>query len=295
MHLMTRGQKIFRVFNYIFLILTCLTCLLPILHILAVSLSATHYVAAGMVNLVPRGFTLASYQFAIEGGRFIQAFWVSIQRVVLGVSITVFLLVTTAYPLSKSRQRFAARHFYMVFYVIVMIFQGGVVPFYILILNLGMMNSIWSLVLPGAVQVFSMIILMNFIRSLPLELEEAAMIDGAGHWKTLFLVYLPVLKPALAVVALFAFMRHWDAWWDGMMFMRNSNGWPLQTYLRHMINNFRDLMREGGGNHHHLVGMLNEQTGRAAQLFMSLIPTLIIYPFLQKHFTKGLVMGSVKG
>jgi len=136
---------------------------------------------------------------------------------------------------------------------------------------------------------------MNFIRSLPLELEEAAMIDGAGHWKALFLVYLPVLKPALAVVALFAFIRHWEAWWDGMMFMRNPSDWPLQTYLRHMMNNFRDLMRDGGGHHHHLIGMLNEQTGRAAQLFMSLVPTLIVYPFLQKHFTKGLVMGSVKG
>ena len=295
MHLMTRGQKIFRVFNYIILLLACLSCLLPILHILAISLSSPHYVAAGMVNLVPRGLTLSSYQFAMEGGRFTRAFWVSIQRVVLGVSITMFLLVTTAYPLSKSSQRFKGRHFYMAFYVIVMIFQGGVVPFYILILNLGMMDSMWSLVLPGSVQVFSMIILMNFIRSLPPELEEASMIDGAGHWKTLFLVYLPVLKPALAVVALFAFMRHWEAWWDGMMFMRNQNGWPLQTYLRHMMNNFRDLMREGGGHQHHLIGMLNEQTGRAAQLFMSLIPTLIIYPFLQKHFTKGLVMGSVKG
>jgi len=295
MHLMTRGQKIFRVFNYIILILACLTCLLPLLHILAVSLSSPHYVAAGMVNLIPRGLTLSAYQFAMEGGRFVQAFWVSIQRVVLGVSITMFLLVTTAYPLSKSAQRFGGRHFYMAFYVIVMIFQGGVVPFYILILNLGMMDSMWALVLPGSVQVFSMIILMNFIRSLPIELEEAAMIDGAGHWKTLLLVYLPVLKPALAVVALFAFMRHWEAWWDGMMFMRNQDSWPLQTYLRHMMNNFRDLIRDGGGHHHHLIGMLNEQTGRAAQLFMSLIPTLIVYPFLQKHFTKGLIMGSVKG
>ena len=295
MHLLTTGQKIFRVFNYIFLSVVSLICLLPIVHILAVSLSGHQYVAAGMVNFIPRGFTFVSYQFAMEGGRFTQAFLISIQRVIMGVSITMLLLITTAYPLSKSRQRFKARHFYMVFYVIVMIFQGGVVPFYILILNLGMLDSIWSLVLPGSVQVFSMVILMNFIRSLPKELEEAAMIDGAGHWKTLVLIYLPVLKPALAVVALFAFMRHWEAWWDGMMFMRNSSGWPLQTYLRFMINNFRDLIREGGGHHHHLIGLLNEQTGRAAQLFMSLIPTLIIYPFLQKHFTKGLVMGSVKG
>jgi len=295
MHLMTRGQKIFRIFNYFILIVVCLSCLLPILHILAVSLSSPEFVAGGMVNLIPRGLTLSSYQFAMEGGRFLSAFWVSIQRVIIGVSITMFLLVTTAYPLSKSRHRFKARHVYMVFYVIVMIFQGGVVPFYILILNLGLMDSMLALVLPGAVQVFSMVILMNFIRSLPMELEEAAMIDGAGHWKTLVLIYIPVLKPALAVVALFAFMRHWDAWWDGMMFMRSSSGWPLQTYLRFMINNFRDLMREGGGHYHHLTGLLNEQSGRAAQLFMSLIPTLIIYPFLQKHFTKGLVMGSVKG
>jgi putative aldouronate transport system permease protein len=248
-----------------------------------------------MVNLVPMGFTLAAYEFAIEGGRFLTAFWVSVQRVILGVGITMVLLITTAYPLSKSKQRFAARHIYMAFYVTIMIFQGGVIPFYILIRDLGMMDTMWSLVLPGSVQVFSMVILMNFIRSLPSELEEAAMIDGAGHWKTLVLVYLPVLKPALAVVALFAFVRHWNAWWDGMMFMNRAENWPLQTYLRHMINFFRDLMREGGGHAHHLIGQMNEQTGRSAQLFMSLVPTLIVYPFLQKHFTKGLIMGSVKG
>ena len=291
----TRSEKIFNVFNYIFVALVCLTCALPIIHTLAVSLSAPHYVAGGRVNLLPMGFTWEAYTFAFETGRFMRALWVSVQRSVLGVAINMFLMITVAYPLSKSSARFSARNLYMCFFALTMLFGGGMIPFYILIVNLGMLDTIWSLVVPGGLPVFSMLILMNFVRNLPGELEEAAMIDGAGYFKTLFMILLPVLKPALATVALFAFVFHWNEWFLGMIFMNDPSNYPLQTYLQTLITNFRELLRQAGTDHIQILGRLNEQTGRAAQLFLGMLPVLVVYPFLQKYFTKGLVIGSVKG
>jgi len=183
----------------------------------------------------------------------------------------------------------------MVFYVITMLFGGGLIPYYILVNRLGMMNSIWSLVLPASVPVYNMVILMNFMRGLPQELEEAAMIDGAGQFRILFSIILPVLKPALATVGLFAFVYHWNDWFTGALFMHNPRNYPLQTYLQTLLTNFNDMLRQSGSDYYTLLSRMNEQTGRAAQLFLALIPTLIVYPFLQKYFTTGLVMGSVKG
>ncbi|MCL2703657.1 MAG: carbohydrate ABC transporter permease [Defluviitaleaceae bacterium] len=295
MHFRTRGEKVFNVFNYVFITIICLTCALPIIHILAVSFSSPHYVSGGRVSLWPMGFTTEAYNFAFQTGRFVRAFGVSVQRSLLGVAINMFLMITTAYPLAKSVSRFSARNFYMAFFAITMIFGGGLVPFYILLSNMGMLDTIWALVLPGGLPVFSMIILMNFIRNLPEELEEAAMIDGAGYFVTLARILLPVLKPALATVALFSFVFHWNEWFNGMLFMNDPRNYPLQTYLQTLLLNFRDLMRAFGADHVQLITRLNERTGRAAQLFMGMLPVLVVYPFLQKYFTKGLIIGSVKG
>jgi len=295
MHFRTRGEKIFNVFNYAFIIVVCLSCALPIIHILAVSFSSPFYVTAGRVSFWPMGFTIEPYTFAFESGRFVEAFMVSIRRVVLGVGINMILMILTAYPLAKSTREFSARNYYMAFFAITMIFGGGLIPFYILVSNLGMLDTIWSLVVPGGLPVFSMLILMNFIRGLPKELEEAALIDGAGYFTVLFKIMLPVLKPALATVALFSFVHHWNEWLLGMLFMNSPTNYPLQTYLQTLLTNFRELMRLMGPEFVQLVARLNERSGRAAQLFLGMIPIMAIYPFLQKYFTKGLVIGSVKG
>ena len=291
----TKGQKIFNIFNYIFVSLVCLTCFLPILNTLMVSFSSPSYVAAGKVLFWPKGFTLMSYEFAIRNGKFLRAFQVSVLRCFLGVAINLFMMITTAYPLSKSTVRFGARNFYMTFYVITMLFGGGLIPYYILVTQLGLMNTIWSLVLPLSCPVYSMVILMNFMRNLPPEIEEAAMIDGSGPFRILFVIFLPILKPALATVGLFSFVYHWNDWFTGALFMHDPQKYPLQTYLQTLLVNFRDMLRQSGSNYYELLMRMNEQTGRAAQLFLGLIPILAVYPFLQKYFTKGLVVGSVKG
>ena len=224
-----------------------------------------------------------------------QALWISIQRVVLGVAVNLVLMIITAYPLSKSKQKLAGRNIYMAFFVITMIINGGLIPTYILVVNLGLLNSIWSLILPGAVPVYNMIILMNFIRGLPEEIEEAALIDGAAPIVCLVRVLLPLLAPSLATVGLFSIVNHWNDWFSGIIYMQDSSRYPLQTYLQTLLRDFEEIIRLAQGDYSQIVSMMNARTGRAAQLFLGALPILLIYPLLQKHFTTGLVLGSVKG
>ena len=281
MQFRTRGQKIFNVINYILVILVCLTCLLPIINTLAISFSAPTFVAAGSVYFWPKGFTTQSYEFAMSNGKFMRAFLIAIERCLLGVSINLFCMITTAYPLSKSTKQFPDRNVFMFFYVFTMLFGGGLVPWYILMSNLHLLNSIWALVLPLSVPVSSMAILMNFMRSLPKEMEEAAAIDGAGNFRILWSILLPVLTPSLATVGLFAFVYHWNDWFSGALFINNPAKYPLQTYLQTLLTNMRDMMRQSGSNYYELLQRMNEQTGRASQLFLGLVPILVVYPFVQ--------------
>lgn len=291
----TPARKAFLVFNYLFLTVTSLVCILPFIHLLAMSFSSSSAVAAGRVSFWPVEPTLAAYEFALKGGEFTRALWISIQRVVLGVAVNLVLMIITAYPLSKSKQKLAGRNIYMAFFVITMIINGGLIPTYILVVNLGLLNSLWALILPGAVPVYNMIILMNFIRGLPEEIEEAALIDGAAPLVCLVRVLLPLLAPSLATVGLFSIVNHWNDWFSGIIYMQDSSRYPLQTYLQTLLRDFEEILRLAQGDYTQIISMMNARTGRAAQLFLGALPILLIYPLLQKHFTTGLVLGSVKG
>lgn len=184
----------------------------------------------------------------------------------------------------------------MVFFMITMLVSGGMIPTYLVVTSLGLKDTIWALVLPGALPVYNMIVLMNFMRELPEEMEEAAAIDGASPIQILVKILLPVLKPALATVGLFCIVAHWNDWFSGMIYMDNINNYPLQTYLQSLLQNFNKMIQQGRtGDMAEIMSQLNERTGRAAQLFLGSIPVMVVYPFLQKYFTKGLVLGSVKG
>ena len=291
----TPARKAFLVFNYLFLTVISLVCILPFIHLLAMSFSSSSAVAAGRVAFWPVEPTLAAYEFALKGGEFTRALWISIQRVVLGVAVNLVLMIITAYPLSKSKQKLAGRNIYMAFFVITMIINGGLIPTYILVVNLGLLNSLWALILPGAVPVYNMIILMNFIRGLPEEIEEAALIDGAAPLVCLVRVLLPLLAPSLATVGLFSIVNHWNDWFSGIIYMQDSSRYPLQTYLQTLLRDFEEILRLAQGDYTQIISMMNARTGRAAQLFLGALPILLIYPLLQKHFTTGLVLGSVKG
>jgi putative aldouronate transport system permease protein len=204
-------------------------------------------------------------------------------------------MIMAAYPLSKPKEQFRARNIFMVYFVITMIIGGGLIPTYILVTRLKLLNSLWALILPSALPVWTMVILMNFIRQMPQDIEEAAMIDGAGVFRRLVSVLLPLLKPALATVSLFCAVGHWNDWFSGLIYMQSPTRYPLQTYLQSLLLNMEEMMRIAGVDFMRLVAMMNARTGRAAQLFLGALPMMILYPFLQKYFTKGLVIGSVKG
>ncbi len=292
------SRKAFLVINYVVLTLVSLTCILPFINLLAISFSGKTAVAANSVTFWPIGFNTAAYEFILSNDQFLRALWISVQRTVLGVAINLLLIVLTAYPLSKSTQEFRFRNIFSWFFVVTILFSGGLIPTYMVVKYTGLMDTVWALVLPGAVQVFNMLVVMNYMRSLPKELEEAAYIDGAGHFQTLLRVILPVCTPTLATVTLFSFVGHWNSWDDGMIYMNTVDKYPLQTYLQTIVINPEAFFRNATNISAELGNFLNlvsARTTNAAQLFLATIPILCVYPFLQKYFTTGLVMGSVKG
>ena len=292
------SRKVFLAINYIVLTVISLTCSLPFINLLAVSFSDKTAVAANAVTFWPVGFNTAAYDFILSNDQFLRALWISVQRTVLGVLVNIALIVFTAYPLSKSKQDFRLRNVFSWYFVVTILFSGGLIPTYMVVKYTGLMDTIWALILPGAVQVFNMLVVMNYMRSLPKELEEAAYIDGAGHFQTLFNVILPVCTPTLATVTLFSFVGHWNSWYDGMIYMNTVEKYPLQTYLQTIVINPEAFFRNATNISAELGNFLNlvsARTTNAAQLFLATIPILCVYPFLQKYFTTGLVMGSVKG
>ena len=289
------GRKSFLIFNYLFLAAVCLTCVLPFVNLLAVSFSGNTAVAAGKVTFWPVDFTTFSYEYALRGGKFLRALLISIELVILGTGVNVLLMVLTAYPLSRGKDRLLGRNLYMAYFVLTMLIGGGLIPTYLVVVKAGLKNSIWSLILPGALPVYNMVILMNFIRQLPEELAEAARIDGASEWKVLLKVVLPLSKPALATVGLFCIVGHWNNWFGGIIYMSETERYPLQTYMQSLLQNFEAMMKLSGTDYALLLSQMNAQTGRAAQLFFGPTPVMLVYPFLQKYFTTGLTLGSVKG
>ncbi|WP_409347145.1 carbohydrate ABC transporter permease [Paenibacillus sp. MBLB4367] len=289
---MTPGRLTFTVFNYLFLGALSLMCILPMIHILALSFSSGSAAAAGKVTLWPVEFTTVAYQNIMSKPQYFTAFLVTLKRVALGTSISMLLTVLAAYPLSKEASHFKFRTVYAWYFVITILFGGGLIPWYMTIKATGLMDTIWALVLPGAVPVFNVILLLNFYRGLPKELEESAKIDGANHFVTLFNIYLPLSTPALATIGLFTIVGHWNSWFDGLILMNRTENYPLQTFLQTIIikKDFRFISSEELD----ILRQLSDRTSTAAQIFVAAFPILIVYPFLQRFFIKGIVMGSVK-
>ena len=278
---------------HVILITAAAACLFPVIHIFAVSLSSAGPASAGEVGLLPVDFSTEAYHFISSKVEFWRAFFVSIRRVALGLIVNLGMVILCAYPLSKSALRFPARKYYVVFFLIAMLFNGGLIPTYITVAKTGVMGTIWALILPNAVPLFSMIVLLNFFRDLPGEIEEAAFIDGAGHWTVLTRIYVPLSKAALATVTLFIIISHWNAWFDGLIYNNRPEGYPLQSYMQTVLvqADFSLLSL----TEMELFANVSDRTVKAAQVFLGMIPVLLVYPFLQRYFTKGLVLGSVKG
>lgn len=289
----TVGRKVFRVINAFFFILYALICLVPIIHIVSMSFSASTAVSAGKVTLAPVEFTLKSYEYVLKKEEFWRAFQISLVRVVLGVAINMLMVVFAAFPLAKTKQEFCARNVFVWFFMITMLFSGGMIPTFMVVKYTGLLNTIWSLVIPGAVPVFNVVLMMNFFKAVPKELEESAFMDGAGYFRILFRIYLPVSLPALATLVVFSLVTHWNSWFDGMIYMSEARNYPMQTYLQSiMVNPATRMMTKAQAN---LLRLISDRTLKAAQIVIATVPILMVYPFLQKYFVAGMTLGSVKG
>ena len=201
-----------------------------------------------------------------------------------------------SYPLAFAKKQLAGRRFYLAIVILSMFFNGGLVPSFIVISKLGLYNKLWALILPGAMNCWNMILFINFFRQVPKEMMEAASLEGAGHFRMLFKIVLPVSLPVVATVALFCVVGHWNAWFDGYLYMSKEN-WPLQTYIYHMMEemkNFQLNKDKMTAEELELLAQSNDMTLRAAQIFIAMLPVLCVYPLAQKYFVKGILLGSVK-
>lgn len=288
----THSRKVFIAFNYFFCVLIAAVCILPMIHIFAISLSSNYAVNAGTVKFLPVGFTLAAYRHILKDSSFFRSMGISFLRVILGVVIGMSICVLAAYPLSKTTRQFRARPFYVWYFMITIMISGGLIPTYLVIAKLGLLDHIMALVLPGAVNVFNIILLQNYMKGLPDEIMESAFVDGAGHWTTLTRIILPLCKPVLATLLLFVSVGHWNEWFSGLIYMNKPSHYPLQSYLQTLVVDIDPSLVTNADD---ALLNLTQKSNKSAQIFLAMLPVLMIYPFVQKYFTKGIVMGSVKG
>ena len=280
---------------YLIVFLLGMICLLPLLNILALSFSSSDAAAANIVGFVPVKFTTAAYNKILEDRQFWRSCGISVVRVALQLVLNLVLIVLMAYPLSKSAREFRGRNIYMNLLVFAMLFSGGMIPSYLVVKRLGLINTVWSLVLPGAVPIFSVIMVMNFFMGVPKALEEAAILDGATPIQVLTRVYIPCSKPVIATVALFSIVGSWNDFFGGLIYMTRVANYPLQTYIQSLSVSLEDILHSGGSLSTLVNAMeVSKQNLNAAKIVVSVVPLLLIYPVLQKYLITGIVMGSVK-
>jgi putative aldouronate transport system permease protein len=293
--IMNKKVHLYDIVIVILLTLIAFTCVIPILNALAISFSDKTSAAAGKVVFWPINFNTSSYEHLLSEGTFFTAFGISLKRVLLGGFVNVFLVILTAFPLSKETKYFRNRNIYMWIIVFTMLFSGGLIPLFILVKSLNLLDSIWSLILPGAVPVFSVIILMNFFKGIPKSLEEAAIVDGASPPTVLLQICIPLALPSIATITLFSIVGHWNSYFDGKIFINTLTKVPLATYIQSLTVelNFAAMQSMTPDQIIRRLEMSN-LTFNSAKVIVAMVPLLLIYPMLQKYFVTGIVMGAVK-
>ncbi|HZH60191.1 MAG TPA: carbohydrate ABC transporter permease [Metabacillus sp.] len=289
---MTRGERIFLICNYIFMSLLVVIMIFPFWYLIMGSLSDAKLAAGGGLFLLPAGFSLDSYTAILQNNSFLSGFKTTVITTLAGTFIGTFFTATTAYAISKKRLRGAKLFSFLILFT--MLFNGGLIPNYLLVKELGMMNTLWALILPNAISAFNIFVMTSFFRGIPDTLEEAAKIDGANDLTIFFRIVLPLSKPVLATIGLFIAVFYWNDFFSTVLYITDKENWQLQAVLRDLISNTSQVLQSSGTT----IGFqknISESTVRMAAIIVSTIPILIVYPFLQKHFAKGAMIGSIKG
>ncbi|WP_262676359.1 carbohydrate ABC transporter permease [Paenibacillus sp. J5C2022] len=277
--------------NSLFMIAVCVAMIYPFIHMGSLSLS-TGNVSMTQLRLLPEEMTLANYKKVLTNDFVLSGFVNTLTRTVAGTALSLLATVFTAYPLAK--RYFPNRTFWTMFIVFTMFFSGGLIPNYLLVKSLGLMNTTWALILPGLISTFSMIIARNYFMSLPDSLEESAKIDGANELSVLFKIIIPISMPIIATLTLWTAVAHWNAWFDSMIYMTDTKKHVLQVVMRRVVlegtQDMVDVNTLDDSN-----ATVNPETIKAATVMVTIIPIIMFYPFLQKYFVKGVLVGSLKG
>lgn len=288
----TLGDKIFYFINHLVLALSGLVCLFPLLHILSVSLSDSSAIAAGSVSFYPQGLELAAYLQLIDGTNIASAFTNSMLITIVGVVLSMTFTIMAAYPLS--RKHFYGRRFFTLAIVFTMLFSGGLIPTFLLVKSLGMVDSYQALWLPGLVSAFNMLILRTFFENSPEEINEAARIDGCGEVRLLIQIMLPLSLPVLATLSLFYAVHYWNMFMSVIIYISSPEKYNLTVLVQQMIT-ADDAMGEAMTLDPAEMMAITPESMKAAAIVILLLPMLVVYPFIQKYFVKGVMIGSIKG
>ena len=286
------GEKIFTVFNYTFITVLCLVMLYPFWHVVMQSFSSMEETLKGGMFLYPKGFNIDTYKSVFNNPQVFTGFGTSFMVTIVGTVLGTLLTAMTAYPLSKARLR--GGKVMMVLVLFTMIFAAGMIPSFLLVQGLGLLDNRLALILPALVSAYNCIIMKNFFLSIPESLEESARIDGANDIRIFFSIIVPLSKATIATIALFMAIAYWNDYFSTVLYIRSSDKWALQAVLRNMLTNTQQAMAQAGVNVIN-TSNTNSETIKAGTIVISTVPILVVYPFVQKYFVTGVMIGGVKG
>ena len=284
------GARIFDGCNILFMLLLAFIMLYPMYNILVVSISSAEYIYRGEVNFIPKGINFDAYKMVFENESIWVSFKNSVVYTVVGTAINVVCSAMCAYPLS--RKDFYGRGFFTFFVALTMFISGGMIPSYLVVNQLRLINTIWAIVLPGAISTYNMIIMRTFFQNVPSSLTESAYLDGANDIQILFKVILPLSMPIIATMTLFYAVGHWNSYFQAMIYLNSKSKFPLQVLLREIIvaGNMAEESADLSANM-----QIIAINFKYAVIIITIVPILVVYPFLQKYFTKGVMIGAIKG
>jgi len=284
------GSRLFDSANYLLLTIVALVMILPFIYVIAVSFATPEEIAQRGFILFPTQFSLSAYAYIFSTDTLLRSLGTSIYITLMGTFINLFFTSMMAYPLAKRHLR--GREKILLLVLFTMLFNGGMIPTYFVVKDVGLIDSLWALMIPGAISAFNLIIMKNFFQQVPYELEESAKIDGCNDLGILFRIVIPLSLPAMATIGLFYAVTHWNTFFNAILYINDSSKWPLQVLLRDIVmlanDRFGDQSAVERSDFHPI-------TIRMAVIVFATVPILLVYPFLMKHFAKGAMMGSVKG
>lgn len=285
---LAKDEKIVRGIALIVTLVMSLACLIPFLRVVAQAFSADVYVQSGDITVYPKGFTLKHINFIISSSQFRSGLWISFSSTIVFTVVSMILTTLTAYPLS--RMYLKGRKQFTFFIAFTMLFNGGIIPTYLVVKQLGLMDTFAALIVPIMISAYNVVILITAFRNTPIAFEEAARVDGASHFKILVKIMIPLNKPTLAVLLLFYAVSRWNGWFDAMMYTRSPELQTLQLVVKNVIASGTKAITK--------IALTNPSPTTAVQsaaVVFSILPILVLYPFLQKYFVKGVMIGGIKG